>query len=88
MKIYSQVNLLAPMNFSRDRSALFFSKEESDRDAFEIKVFPKLVFEIVFIRLFYIIGEIAEECKGRNSSWQLGNILDLYRMSSYHRWMV
>src|SRR5438034_11841503 len=67
---------------------LFFSEEQPNRHPFNIEAFTKTIFKIILIRLFYIVGEIAEKSKGRNRCRQLGYIFNAYRMPSYHRCMV
>ena len=49
----------------RSERVLLFSKEQPDRYTGEVEIFPQLVFEVVFIRFFNIIGEIAEKRERR-----------------------
>ena len=44
----------------------------------------QLVFEVVAIRRFNIVGEIAEEGERRCGRWQLSYKFDLHGMSAHH----
>ena len=61
-----------PEGFSRYRSGrlkrpdlyqLLLSKKQPHRHTRQIKILAKLVLQVILIRLFDIIGEIAEESK-------------------------
>ena len=65
------VFFLFPRRVSGRRLAdvyLFFAEEQSHRNSFKIEMFSQLIFEIIFIRLLYVIGEVAKECEGWNMS--------------------
>lgn len=49
---------------------------------------PELVFQVVLIRLFDIVGEVAEESKGWHHGWQLGDEFYFDGMPPHHRRLI
>src|SRR4030095_2758533 len=53
-----------------------------------MKLFPQLIFKIIFIGLFDIIGKIAEKSERRNGGGQLSNVFNFNRVASYDWRMI
>ena len=69
-------------------SVLFFPEEYPDGYTCELELRPELVFQVIFIGILNVLRMVGEESKGRHMCSQLGNVLDLYRIPSYHRWVI
>jgi hypothetical protein len=48
------------------RPSLFFTEKYPYRNAFEIEFFPELIFKIIAVWIFYIIGIISKKSKTWN----------------------
>lgn len=66
--------------------SLFPSKIYFDRNALEVPMFADLVFEETLVRIYNILREITEECKGRVSYRQLGDVFDTDYLVLVHWW--
>src|SRR5689334_16504900 len=67
---------------------LFLSKEEAYGHAGEFKLLAQLVLEIIFIRLLYIVGEIAEESKRWHMRRQLCYIFYANGVAAHNRRLI
>jgi uncharacterized membrane protein required for colicin V production len=68
-------------------SLLFLPEKQAQRYTAEVEVFPQLIFQVIPVWRFYVIGVITEKSKTGCIGRQLGYVLDLYRITPYYRWV-
>ncbi len=67
---------------------LFLPKKYSNRNALKIKIFPQLIFQIIFVRLLNIVWKITEKSKRWSDCGNLSYVLNFNRMTSYNRRVI
>ena len=72
------------MNSVKSSCRLFLSHKKLNGNTGKIPVFPDLVFQVTFVSLFYILGQITIERKRGGVCRQLGNVFDFYGFAFRH----